>query len=281
MMALGEPDFMTILLVMFEESYNVPARLDSSKIELILVMLPWQAHIMFTYGQYCPIAKSAEIVGDRWTLLIIREMLHKVRRFNEFHRGLPGISRSVLVERLRRLEDMKVVERRGEGHRTEYHLTQAGLELQQAVEVLGNWAARWILDDPSPRESDPDILMLAISRHLRYERLPERRVVVCFDIETPRGTRRKRKTYWLVLERGDGSLCLKYPGFDPDLTITSDSQSLYRVYMGWMSFETLIRRRLASIKGPKPLVKAFPGWMTWSNFSETVRKTRKTGSSRG
>jgi len=226
---------------------------------------------MFSYGQYCPIAKSAEILGDRWTLLIIREMAHGVHRFNEFHRGLPGISRSVLVERLRRLEDAGVLERRFDepGKSAEYHLTRAGEDLKGILRVMGQWAARWVLSDPTPRETDPDLLILFISRHIAVENLPEQRVVVAFEIRTGRRMRR----YWLVLNAGDISLCLKPPGFEADLVVCSDAASLQRVYMGRLDYAQALRSGALEVDGPRHLVRAFPSWMKWSHFAETVRQS--------
>jgi DNA-binding HxlR family transcriptional regulator len=115
---------------------------------------------MHLYGQYCPVARAAEILGDRWTLLIIRELLADIKHFNELERGLPRISRMLLVERLRRLERTGMLERRGasRGKPTEYRLTAAGLELQRIIDDLGQWGARWAFGQPRPSELDPIIL---------------------------------------------------------------------------------------------------------------------------
>ena len=99
---------------------------------------------MYRYGQYCPVARAAEIVADRWTVLIIRELLADVTHFNELERGLPHMSRSLLAERLRRLQRVGILERRApkRGKRSEYRLTAAGRELQRLIDVLGEWGAR-------------------------------------------------------------------------------------------------------------------------------------------
>ena len=228
---------------------------------------------MFSYGQYCPIAKSAEILGDRWTLLIARELAFGVHRFNQLHRGLPGISRSVLTERLRRLEELDVVERRMDEHgkNPEYFLTEAGEDLRHIIHVMGDWAARWVLSDPTPEESDPDLMLLAISRHVHLDALPERRTVVEFEI---RSVRRKRR-YWLVLDSGDASLCFKPPGFDTDLVVRAEVSSLYRVYMGRLDYAKAVRSGQIELDGPSTLVKAFPKWMEWSHFADTVRASAR------
>src|SRR5262245_47951927 len=111
---------------------------------------------MYLYGQYCPVARASEILADRWTLLIVRELLAGVDHFNGLDRGLPGISRALLVERLRRLERMGVVVRRaGPAGRVAYSLTPAGEQLQQIIDVLGGWGGAWGFGDPGPRGPDP------------------------------------------------------------------------------------------------------------------------------
>jgi len=222
---------------------------------------------MFSYGQYCPIAKSAEILGDRWTLLIVREMNNGVRRFNEFHRGLPGISRSVLVERLRRLEDSGVVERRG----AEYLLTESGKDLKRVIREMGEWAARWVLSDPTPRESDPDLIVLFISRHVKVDAAPDGRTVLEFDVGGTRGRRR----YWLVVESSDVSLCLKPPGFDTDLVIRASARTLHRVYMGQLDYTAAVRSGAIELDGPRQLVRTFPKLMEWSAFAPTARQAKR------
>ena len=133
-------------------------------------VLRWAMHL---YGQYCPVARAAEILADRWTVLIVRELLAEVSHFNELERGLPRISRTLLAERLRRLEQAGVVERRvaSRGKRTEYRLTRAGRELQRVIDDLGEWGARWAFGEPRPNELDPIVLLWWMRRRVRQERL--------------------------------------------------------------------------------------------------------------
>lgn len=118
---------------------------------------------MRSYGQYCPVAKASELLGDRWVLLIVREMLYGPHCFNELERGLPGISRSVLAARVRRLQRDGVIEKRSDGR---YAFTAAGEALRPVVHALGDWVAQWVMADPAPAELDPELLMLFISRHI-------------------------------------------------------------------------------------------------------------------
>jgi DNA-binding HxlR family transcriptional regulator len=129
---------------------------------------------MRSYAQYCPIAKASEILGDRWTLLIVREMLGGASGFNELERGLPGISRSVLADRLRSLERAEVVERRTgpKGRTLDYRLTLAGRDLEAVVQAIGEWGVTWSFTDPRPEELDPDLLIVWMARHVDREQLP-------------------------------------------------------------------------------------------------------------
>ncbi len=213
-------------------------------------------------------AKAAETLGDKWALLIVREMLYGVSRFNELERCLPGISRSVLAERLRQLARAGVIERSvaADGRMTTYRLTTAGRELGPVVQVLGEWAARWVLGDPGPSELDPDLLMLWISRHMNPDRFPDDRVVIEFELRSSR-----RPHYWLVLEPGAASLCLRHPGFEADLEVDADVAALYDVYLGRMTLADAERRGLVRFEGPSLLVRALPGWFAWSSFAPAVR----------
>ena len=143
---------------------------------------------MRSYGQYCPVAKASEVLGDRWTLLIVREMLGGASGFNELQRGLPGISRSVLTDRMRALERAEVIERRTgpKGRTLEYRLTPAGRDLQPVVQAIGEWGATWSITEPRPDELDPDLLIVWMARHVDRQRLPPNRTVVQFDFRDPK-----------------------------------------------------------------------------------------------
>ena len=101
---------------------------------------------MRTYGQYCPIARGAEIFAERWTPLIIRNLHLGCETFGEILNGAPGLSRQLLTERLKQLERFGIVESApkasGRGHR--YRLTSSGHDLFGVCQTLGEWGARWI-----------------------------------------------------------------------------------------------------------------------------------------
>ncbi len=224
---------------------------------------------MRSYGQYCPVARAAEVLGDRWTVLIVREMSYGVEHFNELERCLPGISRSVLAQRLRHLERVGLVARvlPAGGGKPVYRLTAAGRDLKPVLKSLGEWAAHWAFGEPDPDELDPDLLIRWISRHVNQDAFPPRRVVVRFDFPRPR-----LRCYWLVLSRQEVSVCLQDPGFDTDVHLTADLAALYDVYLGRRSLAQAISAGLVELAGERQLVRDFPHWFTWSDFAPAVRR---------
>lgn len=202
---------------------------------------------MKSYGQYCPISRSAEILGDRWTIHLVRDLLTGVERFNELIRGNPGLSRALLSRRLRQLQAADVVEQREDGT---YHLTDAGRDLEAVVFGLATWGARWTFGEPEDDELDPDLLLWWLHRRLDTSSLPRPRFTV--DVSFTDHANR----YWIVVE-DDASICLADPGFEVDVTLRSDRSSLYRVYLGRESLATAQRSGTVDLVGSTVAVKAF------------------------
>ncbi len=219
------------------------------------------------YGQYCPVALGSEVLADRWTPLILREMVLGSTRFNDIERGLPGISRSLLVQRLRHLERKEVLERRpaasGRGH--EYHLTEAGEDLGGVIMSLGEWAVRWKLAEPELEEVDPRALTWWMHLRMDEERLPDRRVVIEFAYQVP------RIQIWIVLDRGDVSVCAQHPGFDSDLVVRTDAVSMARVFNGLTSLGQAVDDGTVELLGPPALVRGFGRWFLWNPFRPAVQ----------
>ena len=224
---------------------------------------------MQKYRQYCPVARAAEVFADRWTPLIVRELILGSHRFNTIERGLPGISRSLLASRLRDLEEAGIVERLPGPHPkvAEYHLSQAGRDLRAVIDTLGAWGVRWAFGDPDPEELDAALLIWKIHQRIHRDLLPERRTVVEFDF-TGAGARR----VWLVLEPREVSVCVTPPGFDEDLIVHSDLALFYRVWLGQVDFDEAARCRAVIVDGPPVLAKQFPRWLMFSPMSRFVRE---------
>jgi DNA-binding HxlR family transcriptional regulator len=223
---------------------------------------------MYRYGQYCPVARAAEIVADRWTVLIVRELLADVNHFNELERGLPHVSRALLVERLKRLERTGVLERRvlSHGKQTEYRLTPAGRELQKLIDTLGEWGARWSFGEPRPDELDPSILLWWMRRRVALHSIPLRRTVIEFDFRSAR-----KQRYWMLLEPTEVSVCLKHPGFDVDVMVSADIAALYKVFSARATLAEALHRKQVRLEGSPADLRAFPRWFTWSPMADAVR----------
>jgi DNA-binding HxlR family transcriptional regulator len=228
-----------------------------------------EKRLMYKYGQYCPIAKAVEIVGDRWTLLIVRDLLTGTCHFNDLERGLPGISRGLLADRLRRLQQMGLVEkvnRRKLRRRTAYYLTEAGQELQAVVNSLLEWGARWAFEEPEEDDLDPVLLMWWMRSRVCHDELPEHRVVVQFDF-----TGAKYESFWLVLTQEDVSVCLTDPGFGLDVLVTADLATFFQIWLGRISFDHAFQDGLVEVDAIPSLAQAFPSWFAYSLAAPAVR----------
>ena len=225
------------------------------------------------YGQFCPVAKAAEIVAERWTPLVLRELLCGSRRFSDLHRGVPLMSRTLLAGRLAQLEDAGIVRSvpRPRGRGREYHLTAAGEELRPLIECLGEWGQRWARSQIERGDLDPGLLMWDIHRGVNLKALPPKRVVVRFEFSGLPATRRYPKYWWLVLERRQVDLCLKDPGFLVDIVVSADLRTLTRVWMGDVRLAETVRAGLIKFDGPRSLIRAFPNWLTLSGFADVER----------
>lgn len=218
---------------------------------------------MRTYAQYCPIVRAVEVLGDRWTLLIVRDMLVGASRFNEISRGLPGLSRALLSRRLRQLAAAGLVQRTGDG----YTLAPAGQALRPLVFGLADWGARYAFGDPRADELDPEVLMWWMHGRIDTGTL-SRRANIEFRIND------RRRTFWLVLEPGDASICYTDPGLEVDAVLASDIATLYRMWEGEFELLDAVRAGTIELTGPRWVVRGLPDWLKLSPVAEYVRAAR-------
>lgn len=210
---------------------------------------------------------TSEVLADRWTPLIIRELVLGNTRFNDIARGLPGISRTLLTQRLRHLERRGVLLTlpSAAGRGNEYHLTPAGRDLQVVLEAMGRWAVEWLYD-----EFDVDVdavtLMWWMHRLVDPDTLPGARVVIEFRHTAPEPV-----SIWLVLDRGEPSVCKQPPASDSDLIVTTTTPALARVFSGNDRWGSAVSRGDIQVEGNPPLVRALPTWFLWSPWSEQTR----------
>ena len=222
--------------------------------------------------QFCPIALASEIVAERWTPLILRELLlFGSRRFEDVMRGVPAMSRSMLAKRLEQLARAGVIERRavgdGKTKRPEYELTDAGRELYPVIEQLGVWGHRWLRNELRDEHLDPRYLMWLIGRRVDPARMPARRVVVLFDFE---GTPMKRSRFWAILDRPNVDVCQTNPSFPVDLTVRSPLRTLVEAWRGFIRTEDAVKSGQIRLEGPPDLCRAFPAWLPVSRFASVA-----------
>jgi DNA-binding HxlR family transcriptional regulator len=218
-----------------------------------------QPLLVGTYGQFCPVARGAEVFAERWTPLIVRELLRGPAHFNDLLRGLPRISHSLLSDRLAKLERVGIVKREPapNGHGHEYRLTKAGQELDAVIGALGTWAYKWVSRDLTPDNLDPVLLMRVVERRIRVGNLPPQRVVVRFRFRRLR----VHAYYWLVLERPQVELCFTDPGFDVDLFVDGEVSALTQIYLAQLTVAAALRRGELTLTGPAECRRAFASWI--------------------
>ena len=236
---------------------------------------------MRTYGQYCPIARGAEIFAERWTPLIIRNLFLGCGSFSEILEGAPGLSRTLLSQRLKALEGLGVVRSapkvEGRGHH--YELTAAGQDLFAVCRSLGEWGARWL--EIAPENLDPFVALWSMCNALRRDRLPDRRLVIRFDFLACRSAshdgigRTRRERYWLLIEHGDTEICKTCPGLDEDLYVTADAEAFVKWHAGQLTWAQATREGRIEVDGLPSLARDFPTWNARSMFAR-IRPVSRT-----
>jgi DNA-binding HxlR family transcriptional regulator len=215
---------------------------------------------MRTYRQYCPIARASEIVAERWTPLIVRNLLFGAVTFSDIARGVPTMSRSMLTKRLAELEHAGVLTStpKANGHGSRYELTEAGHDLAGVIDGLAAWGTRWL--ELTSAHTDPGFALWAWTHfQLARDALPQRRVVVAFTFPEERPANRR---YWLLAERGDAELCYADPGGDPDAHVVARSEAFTRWHQGLLRWGDAVRAGDIDVSGPPSLVRSIPRWNT-------------------
>jgi DNA-binding HxlR family transcriptional regulator len=221
------------------------------------------------YGDFCPVQMAAEVVADRWTPLIIRELVLGNTRFNDIARAMPGISRTLLVQRLRHLERKGVLETwpAPTGRGSEYHLTPAGKDLERVIDSLGRWAIEWLFDDLRPHDVPPTTLMWWMHRRVKVEALPPIRTVLEFRHTAP-----DPQTIWMVIDRSEVSVCLQHPGFEVDIVASAATGTFSDVFQGYCTWREAVDAGRIEVAGPPRLLKALPRWFLWSPWADVTRE---------
>lgn len=223
------------------------------------------------YGQFCPVAKASDIIGERWTVLILRELLLGTTRYNDFQRALSRISPTLLSKRLKMLEGKGlVVRKRPPGARSyEYHLTACGRELEPIIEHLAVWGMRWARGQMTDVELDVEFLMWDLQRRLQTDRLPDGETVLCFEFDDLE----RFSTWWLVAGQGQVDLCSENPGKDVDLYIRSSVRNLAEVWRGDVPMAKALRSKAIQTHGNVHLARTIQEWLGICLYADVAAAT--------
>ena len=224
---------------------------------------------MKTYGQYCPIARASEVLAERWTPIILRNLLLGSTTFSQIAAGAPGLSRTLLTTRLRDLQRVGVVQTvpNPNGHGFRYHLTDAGADLAQVMKALGTWGERWM--ELAPEHLDPGVVLHSwVSWYLAHEQLPDRRVVVHFRFP---GLPKKGAELWIIFDGEHSEVCRKDPGFEVDLYVQAEPAALAEWHLGRIEWADALRAERIRLLGPAALARALP---TWNRRSPAAQANR-------
>lgn len=218
------------------------------------------------YGQFCPVAKASDIIGERWTVLILRELLLGTTRYNDFQRGLSRISPTLLSKRLKMLEEKGlVVRKRPTGAKShEYRLTASGRELEPMIELLAVWGMRWARGQMTEADLDVEFLMWDLQRRLQTDQLPNGETVLCFQFDDLK----RFSTWWLVACEGDVDLCSEDPGKEVDLYINSTVHDLASVWRGDIPIKKALRSKAIRTHGNAHLARTIQNWLGVCLYAE-------------
>jgi DNA-binding HxlR family transcriptional regulator len=221
------------------------------------------------YGQFCPISKAAEILGERWTFLIIRELLMGARRFTELQRGLGRISPALLADRLRFFEtEGLVVRRRINGQRGyEYFPTRACEELKPIIIALGEWGMCWAKNVLATDYLDVEMLILYLERSIDPAKLPGSETVIRFKFnDVP-----AQRDWWLLVRDGKVDVCVSDPGRDVDVFFATTARTMSDVWIGARSYRDAILTGDLVVEGDLALTRRISSWLRPSMFADSKR----------
>lgn len=233
---------------------------------LLEVTQTWEG-AMSGYGQFCPVAKAMEVLDERWTLLVVRELVLGSRRFNELRRGNPRMSPALLSKRLRSLEVAGVVRREMIGGRAAYTLTEAGQELEPVVRALGAWGIRWI-GELGDRDLDPHLLMWDMRRSVPVPEWPRTRTTVAFHFDDVPA---RLVHWWMVVADGDVDVCDFDPGYDVAATALTSLRALTEIWRGDLTWKQALRSGSVRIEAPTDVRRALPTWIGQGSFAAVPR----------
>lgn len=223
---------------------------------------------MEKYCQFCPVAKAAEILCEKWVILVLRELMMGSTRFGQMRRGLPRISPSILSRRLKTLEEQGVITRIKKEDKSgyEYHLSESGEELRPIVLGFGTWGHRWAKNKIAKDDLDAGFLLWDMRRRLNAEYFGDERVVINIEFSDQE---KNDRFWWIVVESGDIDLCFEDTGHDPDIVISTTLATMTQVWLGYENLDLMVEQRKMKILGSKKYLKNISKWIGRSTFAES------------
>lgn len=222
---------------------------------------------MSTYGQFCPVAKAMELLDERWTLLVVRELLRGSAHFNDLRRGVPKMSPALLSKRLKSLTRAGVIERSEIDGRTSYSLTPCGQELAGVVDALGSWGVRWI-GELGEQDLDPHLLMWDMRRTIPIAEWPRSRTTVAFILD---GVEPKASRWWLTVSDGEADVCDFDPGYEVAGTVQTDLRTLVEIWRGDVGWARAVLDGSVALSGSADIRRAIPKWLGQSTAAAIPR----------
>jgi len=224
-----------------------------------------------SYHQFCPVAKAMELLDERWTMLIVRELVTGSQHFNDLRRGVPRMSPTLLSKRLHQLVRAGIVDRQADGNQVRYVLTEAGQELRPVVEALGAWGVRW-MGELGDEDLDPKLLLWDMHRNINHDAVPAGLTVIQFTFpDVPAKTR----NWWLVITSGQADVCDADPGYSVAVTVTGSLRRMTQVWRGDLSWPDALRSGAIQAHGPQTLRRDLPRWFTLSVFAAVPRPAQR------
>ncbi len=223
---------------------------------------------MEKYCQFCPVAKAAEILCEKWVILVLRELMMGSTRFSEFRKGLPKISPSILSRRLKTLEEQGVITRKqiGKSSSYSYHLTKSGEELRPIILGFGTWGHRWAKNKITKDDLDAGFLLWDMRRRLNTEYFQDERVDIHIEFTDQKSSDRY---WWMVIENHEIDLCFEDTGHEPDIVIITTLPVMTKVWLGYEPLKTMMSNQQLKILGSKKYVSNVAKWIGKSSFAES------------
>ena len=219
------------------------------------------------YRQFCPVAKAMELLDERWTMLLVRELVTGSQHFNDLRRGLPRMSPTLLSKRLQQLVRAGIVDKEVDGAEVRYVLTPAGRELRAVVESVGTWGVRW-MGTLGDEDLDPKLLMWDMHRNVDHSAVEDPPEVVSFVFDDVTGAARH---WWIVIERDDADVCDIDPERPVSVTVTAGLRALTQVWRGDTTWAGALRAGTVTVDGPSAARRAVPAWFAPTGLARVVR----------